>query len=294
MGRKTSEAISFDGQVGGNVLDLPVDPAFILILLAGGALVGLLAGLFGIGGGTFIVPMLYEILRHSDVPPEWRMHVAIGTSLAVIIPVSLVSYLKHKQKGVPDTVLLRHWRVSIPLGVIVGAIFAVYVPSFVLKCIFASVCALTAFRFLLKHEKRWALGNKFPRGILRDVYGFGIGVLSSLMGMGGGIFSAMLMTLYNRSIHQAVATSAGVGVLVSIPGALGYMAAGWNIAKGFPFWPVGFVALMPLLLIAPVSSLFAPLGVRLAHHFSRRTLEIAFAVYLLLIAGRFVATLVFN
>ncbi len=187
--------------------------------------------------------------------------------------------------------LLKKWVLPIMLGVFAGAFFAKSVESTVLKYIFIAVCALTAVRFLIHEERRWKFGLDFPENAL--VYGQGatIGFLSALMGMGGGIFSALLMTLYNRPIHQAVATSAGVGVLVSIPGAISYAIAGWDVTSGFPFWPVGFVLLMPLLLIAPVSALFTPLGVRLAHFFSHKTLEVMFAIYLLLIAARFSWTL---
>lgn len=266
----------------------------IPFLLIGGALTGVLAGLFGIGGGTLLVPVLYEIARHSNIPPEWQMQVAVGTSLAVIAPTSLVSYFSHRKKGVGDSALLREWRLPVLGGVVTGAIFAAYVPSLFLKTLFAIVCGVTALRLMFDPQGKWRLGTEMPQGLALKGLGLGIGFLSALLGLGGGIFSTLLMTLYNRPIHQAVATSAGIGVIVSAPGAVGYMISGYTHAHNFPLWCIGFVSLLAVVLIAPLSSLFAPLGVKLAHRFSKRKLEFAFAVYLSLIAVRFVAALMLD
>jgi uncharacterized membrane protein YfcA len=263
----------------------------IPFLLIGGALTGVLAGLFGIGGGTLLVPLIYEVAQHSDIPPEWQMQVAIGTSLAIIAPTSLVSYFGHKKKGAGDGALLRAWRLPVLLGVVTGAVFASFVPSLFLKTLFACVCGFTALRLLLDPQGRWRLGSEMPHGLALKGQGLGIGVLSALLGLGGGIFSTLLMTLYNRPIHQAVSTSAGIGVIVATPGAIGYMISGTPHAHNFPLWCIGFVSFMAVIAVAPLSALFAPLGVKLAHRFSKRKLELAFAVYLLLIAGRFVISL---
>jgi uncharacterized membrane protein YfcA len=267
---------------------------FIIIplLMLGGALTGVLAGLFGIGGGTLLVPLLYEVARHSGIPPEFQMHVAIGTSLAIIAPTSLTSYAGHRKKQAGDEVLLRAWRLPILLGVIAGAIMAPYVPSLFLKVLFASVCFAAALRLIFDAEGIWRLGHEMAKDWALKGQGFGIGLLSALLGLGGGIFSTLLMTLYNRPIHQAVATSAGIGTIVAVPATIGYMIAGYPHAHGFPLWCIGFVSLLAVIAIAPLSTLCAPLGVRLAHHFSKRKLEMAFAVYLALIAARFVAAFI--
>ncbi len=129
-----------------------------------------------------------------------------------------------------------------------------------------------------------------PKGPLMRAYGFIIGLLSSLMGIGGGQISTMIMTFYNRPIHQAVSTSAGVGILISIPGALGYMAAGFDKA-GLPPLSIGYVSAIGLVLFAPVSVWTAPIGVKLAHSLAKRTLERAFGIFLLLVSLRFIASL---
>jgi uncharacterized membrane protein YfcA len=263
-------------------------------LLIGGALTGILAGLFGIGGGTLLVPLLYEVARHSAIPPEFQMQVAIGTSLAIIAPTALVSYLNHKKKGVGDDALLRAWRWPVLLGVVAGAMLASFMPSLFLKALFACICGFTALRLMFDPQGKWRLGTEMPRGLALKGHGLGIGFLSALLGLGGGIFSTLLMTLYNRPIHQAVATSAGIGVIVAAPGAVGYVISGWPHAQNFPLWCLGFVSLLAVLAIAPLSASFAPLGVKLAHRFSKRKLEMAFACYLLLIAGRFTVALILD
>jgi len=136
----------------------------------------------------------------------------------------------------------------------------------------------------------WRLGDDMPKGVMMRAYGFVTGILSALMGIGGGQISTMLMTFHNRPIHQAVSTSAGMGVLISIPGALGYMVAGFD-KPGLPPFSIGFVSLIGVALFAPVSIWTAPLGVKLAHALSKRALEIAFGCFLMLVSLRFVFSL---
>jgi uncharacterized membrane protein YfcA len=138
-----------------------------------------------------------------------------------------------------------------------------------------------------------------PKGPLMRVYGFLVGILATLMGVGGGLFSNLLMTFYGRPIHQAVATSSALAVLISIPGALGYVYAGWPVAARFPDvaalqMPLsfGYVSLIGALLAMPTSLLTAPLGVKVAHALSKRMLEVAFGLYLFIVGGRFVISLI--
>ncbi|HYP11797.1 MAG TPA: sulfite exporter TauE/SafE family protein, partial [Xanthobacteraceae bacterium] len=142
-------------------------------------------------------------------------------------------------------------------------------------------------------------GDEMPKGFLMKVYGFGVGILATLMGVGGGLFSNLLMTFYGRPIHQAVATSSALAVLVSIPGALGYIYAGWPVAARFPNvaalqapLALGYVSLIGAVLVMPTSLWTAPLGVKAAHAMSKRTLEIAFGCYLFIVGGRFVISLI--
>jgi uncharacterized membrane protein YfcA len=154
--------------------------------------------------------------------------------------------------------------------------------------VFVFVAGLSAARLLGNFS--WRLGDDLPSGPLMKVYGLIIGVLSALMGIGGGQLSSMFMTFYNRPIHQAVSTSAGMGVLISIPGAVGLMIAGWS-REGLPPGSIGYVSLIGLALFAPVSVWTAPIGVKLAHSMPKRMLERAFGIFLLLVSTRFIVSI---
>ena len=204
-----------------------------LLLIAVGALSGFLAGVFGIGGGAILVPVFYECFRLAGVPLEVRMPLCIGTSLAIIIPTSLSSFRAHYKRGAVDMGILKLWWLPIVIGVIAGSVTARYAPERLFKIVFVMVAWSAAARLLLARDN-WKLGDKIPTGPLMRLYGFVIGLLSTLMGVGGGLFANLLMTFYGRPIHQAVATSSALAVMISIPGALGYIYAGWPAAARYP------------------------------------------------------------
>jgi uncharacterized membrane protein YfcA len=268
-----------------------------LLLVAVGALAGFLAGVFGIGGGAVLVPVFYECFRLAGVPLEVRMPLCVGTSLAVIIPTSISSFRAHYLRGAVDMAILKIWWLPIVLGVIAGSITARYAPERLFKYVFVMVAWSAAVRLLLARED-WKFGDDVPKGPLMRLYGFLVGILATLMGVGGGLFSNLLMTFYGRPIHQAVATSSALAVLISIPGALGYVYAGWPVAARFPDvaalqlpLALGYVSLIGAVLVMPSSLLTAPLGVRCAHAMSKRMLEIAFGIYMFIVGGRFLISL---
>ncbi len=277
-------------------------PVFELVWIAGallvaGAITGILAGVFGVGGGAVVVPVLYELFRLVGVPEEVRMPLCVGTSLAVIIPTSIRSFNAHRAKGAVDMSILRTWAVPVVIGVLAGSVIARYAPADLFKAVFVLVAGISAIRLLFGKDS-WRLGTDMPSGPVMTVYGWLIGVLSALMGIGGGQLSNLFMTFYSRPIHQAVATSSGLGVLISIPGALGYIYAGWPRAAEYPDvaalqWPlaVGYVSLVGFILFVPTSIWTAPIGARLAHSLSKRRLEVAFGVFLLVVCARFAASL---
>jgi uncharacterized membrane protein YfcA len=269
-----------------------------LLLVATGAIAGFLAGVFGIGGGAVLVPVFYECFRLAGVPAEVRMPLCIGTSLAIIIPTSIRSYQAHRARGAVDMNVLRQWALPVLAGVTVGSVIARYAPERLFKVVFVLVAWSAATRLILARDT-WKFGNELPKGLLMKAYGAGVGLLSTLMGIGGGLFSNLLMTFYGRPIHQSVATSAGLAVLISIPGALGYVYAGWPAAAHYPQvvalqmpFALGYVSLIGTVLVMPTSLLVAPLGVRIAHTLSKRTLETAFGLYLLIVGSRFVGSLI--
>ena len=264
-----------------------------LAIIVGGVVTGLLAGLFGIGGGAVIVPVLYEVFRILDVPDAVRMQLCVGTSLAIIVPTTIQSYLTHRAKGLVVPGVLRLWALPAVIGVVCGAAIAYFAPAAVFKIAFVVIAIVIATKFLFAGD-RWNLGTDLPGPLPMRLYGFTIGLTSSLMGVSGGSLSNMGLTLYGKSIHQAVATSAGLGVPITIVGTLGYILAGWHDRALLPPLSLGFVSLIGVVIMAPVSSFAAPYGARLAHRLSRRTLEIAFSIFLLLISARFLVSIFYG
>jgi uncharacterized protein len=275
------------------LLGYPIGEIVLLALwiLGGGILVGILAGLFGIGGGAVIVPVLYEVFRALDVPEEVRMQLCIGTSLAIIVPTTVRSYIAHKKKGavIPDVV--RIWTVPAVVGVAIGSVTATYAPSAVFKIAFVVFASFISARMLFGAD-RLNLGSELPGRPLLRFYGFITGLFSSLVGVSGGAVSNAVLTLYGQSMQRAVATSSGIGVPITIAGTIGYMLAGWPHMAQLPPLSIGFVSLLGFALMAPVSSYTASYGVRLAHWLPRRKLEIAFGIFLLFASLRFIVSLI--
>lgn len=261
----------------------------LAMMLGGGLTMGLLAGLLGIGGGGIMVPILYELFSAIGVDEAVRMHLCIGTSLAVIMPTSLRSFFSHKAKGAVDMDVVRSMALPVVAGVVIGALVARYSNHTMLTAIWAGAATMMSLKLYFGRES-WTLGNDIPGNPWRALYGLFIGTISTLMSIGGGAFITMMMTLYGRPIHQAVGTSSGFGPMIAIPGTLGFIWAGWGVA-GMPPGSLGYVSLLSVLIIVPVSVLAAPFGVRLAHGISRRKLELAFATFLAIVAVRFFLTL---
>jgi uncharacterized protein len=274
------------------MLGYPIGEIVLLALWIAGAgiLVGILAGLFGIGGGAIIVPVLYEVFRALDVPENVRMQMCIGTSLAIIIPTTIRSYIAHEKKGAVIPHVVRLWALPAVAGVAIGSITATYAPAPVFKIAFVVFASFIAVRMLFGGD-RWNLGGDLPGRVLLTIYGFITGLFSSLVGVSGGAVSNAVLTLYGQPMQRAVATSAGVGVPITIAGTIGYMLAGWPHMAQLPPLSIGFVSVIGFVLMAPVSSYTASYGVRLAHWLPRRKLEIAFGIFLILVALRFVISL---
>ena len=263
----------------------------VAAVVVAGVATGILAGLFGIGGGAIIVPVLYEVFRVLGVPEEVRMQLCVGSSLAIILPTTIRSYLTHRAKGAVLPDVLRAWTVPAVAGVAVGAVIAYFAPSAVFKIVFTVVVTVIAIKLLFGRDS-WRIADEFPRGIGMASYGFLIGVTSALMGVSGGSISNMIQTLYGKSLHNAVATSAGLGVPITIAGTIGLMIAGWPKMALLPPLSIGYVSLIGVAIMAPVSSLTASYGALLAHRLSKRQLEVGFGLFLLLVSARFIASLV--
>jgi uncharacterized membrane protein YfcA len=261
-----------------------------LAVVVAGVITGLLAGLFGIGGGAVIVPVLYEVFRVLGVPEEVRMQLCVGTSIAIILPTTIRSFLAHRAKGLVIPRVIGLWAIPAVIGVTCGAVIAAFAPAIVFKLAFIIIAAFIATKFLFVRD-RWNMGTELPGNVPMTLYGFGIGLAGSLMGVSGGSLSNIVLTLYGKPLHNAVATSSGLGVPITIVGTLGYILAGLSHNAQLPPLSLGFVSLIGLVVMAPVSSLVAPYGARLSHRLSRRALEIVFSSFLLLVSLRFLVSL---
>ena len=253
-------------------------------MLFTGALGGVLAGLLGVGGGIVIVPVLDVALGVYGVDSAIRMHVAVATSLATIIPTSLSSARAHHARGAIDLPLARLWGPWVFMGSIIGTALASRVDSTALSALFGVVALLVAARMILPQGNVY-IAEDVPRGMWAPAAPLVIGGLSSMMGIGGGTLGVPVLTLMKQDIHRSVGTAALFGLLVSLPGALGYVLAGWGDPR-LPLGNLGYVNAVGLLLIAPVTVLTAPLGARLAHRLGKRQLSLVFGLFLLLVASR--------
>ncbi|MCC0043677.1 MAG: sulfite exporter TauE/SafE family protein [Brucellaceae bacterium] len=272
-------------------VDLPSGElaVFALAIASAGAVSGFLAGILGIGGGAVLVPVFYQVFGLLGVDDAVRMHVSVGSSLAIIVATSLRSFSGHYARGAVDMALLRSYVVAVPAGVVLASLTAASISSAGLRAVFAVVVFIIGLRMLFNRE-HWRLGTEVPGNPIRPAVGMLTGFLSTLMGIGGGVMNNTFMTLYGRPIHEAIATSSGVGVLIAIPGTIGYIWAGW----GNPLLPAlstGFVNWIAVALVIPITIAVAPLGVRVAHALKKRQLELAFGIFSMVVSARFFASL---
>lgn len=270
-------------------------PVGELALLAGAILIagiisGVMSGLFGIGGSTVIIPVVYEIFRLLEVPDDVRMQLSIGTALAVTVPTTLRAFFAHRAKGAVLMEPLRIWAIPAALGVALGSYIAYVAPAEVFKTAFILFAVFMSLRFLLGRDD-WRVADTLPGTPVMAAAGFSFGALATLVGIAGGSFSTLFLTLYGTAFHTAVATSSGLGVIIGIPASIGYMVAGWPHMGALPPLSIGFVSILGVLLIAPASVLAATYGARLAHRLSKRRLEIGFGLFLMAVALRFVVSL---
>jgi uncharacterized protein len=254
-----------------------------LILAASGLVAGFAAGLLGVGGGIVTVPVLEYSLRFAGVPEEYRMHVAVATSLAAIIPTSMSSARSHHSRGAVDWELARRWAPWIVVAAFIGSLLASHAPLAALAGIFGSIALLIAAKMLLPFDNA-RLAAEVPRGVKGGALASFIGGVSAVMGIGGGTLAVPTLNLCGYPIHRAVGTASIFGLLISVPGTIGYLLA--RPGTGLPWLTVGFVSIAGLAVIAPGSMLTATLGARAAHALSRRRLSQAFGAFLLFVGTR--------
>ncbi|MBT8422274.1 MAG: sulfite exporter TauE/SafE family protein [Gammaproteobacteria bacterium] len=248
------------------------------LLLAAGAFAGVLAGLLGVGGGIVIVPALYHIFGFLEIDDAVRMHLAVGTSLATIIPTSLRSVAAHRERGSFDAALFRSWVPGIVVGVLFGTWLATLSNFATLTLVFAVVALLVA-TYMALGNPTWQVGDELPSNLVAQPIGAVIGAISAMMGIGGGTMSVPVLNLFGFPIHRSVGTSAGFGLIIAVPGTIGFIVGGWNNPV-LPDFSIGYVNWLGFLLIAPMTLLTVPYGAKLAHTLSTIGLRRAFALFL--------------
>lgn len=254
------------------------------IYLCLGALAGTLAGLFGIGGGLVIVPVLIFSFGHLGVAPDMAPHLAVGTSLATIVFTSISSIRSHYQRGAVRWELFRPMSVGIVLGAALGAWTASLLSGAELELIIGIFVILAALKMLF--DLRPGPGWDVPgwRGL--GVAGAGIGWASAIFGIGGGTLTVPFLSWCNVRMQQAVGTSAACGLPIAVAGALANVATGWSAADR-PEWSLGFVYLPALVGIVLTSVVFARFGAALAHRLDPVLLKRIFALVLIVVGLRF-------
>lgn len=265
---------------------LPELAVMAAALLAAGIAAGLLAGLLGVGGGIVTVPVLFHLFSLLGFPEDVRMHVAVGTSLATILPTAIISARAHARRGAVDAGLLRALGPAVVAGTLAGALIAGAVRGDVLTAVFAVVALAVAANMAFGMEGR-AIRDGLPGGWRNLVLGVLIGGISAMMGIGGGSLSVPALSACRYPIRTAVGTAAAIGLIIAIPGAVGFAVAGWG-EPGLPPGSLGYVNLIGLSLIAPATMLAAPWGARIAHAIRPQLLRRAFALFLCLTSLRMI------
>lgn len=267
---------------------LLADTQFLILFAAGllgtGAVAGLLAGLLGVGGGIVIVPVLFNIFPLLGIAPEVQMHLAVGTSLATIIPTSIVSARAHYRRGGVDPDLLKSWAPVVFAGAAVAGYFGGKADGAVLTGIFAVIALVVAANMVLRKENM-VVADALPTGPVRWLMGFLIGAFSVVMGIGGGTLSVPLLTAFNYPIRRAVGTAAAIGLIIALPGTVTFILGGLN-EPALPPGSLGYANLIGFALIVPTTMLLAPVGARIAHTINPSALRMAFAFFLFLTSLR--------
>lgn len=251
---------------------------FVLGMMATGIVSGIAAGLLGIGGGAVIVPALSNALLLMGYDPEVVQHVAVGTSLAIIIPTGVMSARAHHKRGALDMEVLKLWAPFIVVGTFVGGLMAGFYSGDVLRIVFAVMAFVIAANIVFAFQTR-LMGHLKGSAPTHRISAFVVGYISSLMGIGGGSLTVPTLVAFGHSMHKAVGTSAAIGVAIALSGTAGFLISGWSV-EGRPPLSVGYINLLALALVGVLAAVCAPWGAALAHRMDQKTLKYVFAAFL--------------
>ncbi|GAA5103721.1 sulfite exporter TauE/SafE family protein [Wohlfahrtiimonas larvae] len=265
---------------------------FLFAFIVVGALIGFMAGLLGIGGGTVIVPVMHYMAEQMNVPTALIMKMSLGTSFAIIIMSTASSAWSHNKRG---TILWEHipyLGIGSALGVILGSLIVNLLSNTFLQIIFCIFLAYTIYSMVKPKKKQSTTITtpNFPQYIF-ILLGLLIGFLASFIGIAGGAIAVPLLVYIGYEMHKAIATSAMIGVILSTFGAISYIYNGWG-AEGLPAYSLGYVYLPAFICIALMSILTAPLGVKLSYKLPVPRIRQIFALFLLVILIRMLSSFI--
>ncbi|MCR6635034.1 sulfite exporter TauE/SafE family protein [Devosia sp.] len=251
---------------------------FVLGMLATGVVSGVAAGLLGIGGGAVIVPALSTALLWMGFDSEVVQHVAVGTSLAIIIPTGIMSARAHHKRGALDMDVFKLWAPFIVAGTFIGGLMAGWYSGDVLRIVFAVMAFVIAANIVFSFQTR-LMGHLHGSKPTHRAAAFVVGYLSSLMGIGGGSLTVPTLVAFGQTMHKAVGTSAAIGVAIALSGTLGFLISGWGVSD-LPPLSVGYINIVALVLVGAMAAVCAPFGAALAHRLDQKTLKYVFAAFL--------------
>ena len=247
--------------------------------------VGFVAGLFGIGGGLITVPFLYYIFGSLGIDQQYIMHLAVGTSFAIIIPTSIVSVLTHHRFKAVDFEIVKSYGIYVVLGVVLGTVFAASLKTKSLVLFFTIVIFLLAFYLLLLKEKEKNVIVKI-RLHLKVIFGIIVGFISAPMGIGGAIMNVPILKFFGYSINNAIGSAAAIGFLIALFGAVGFFVSGSILKTNLPL-SIGFLNIPAFLIFIPITTFMARIGARTVHRIDKNKISKFFGIFLIVIGLRF-------
>jgi uncharacterized protein len=246
-----------------------------------GMVSGVFAGLLGVGGGSIIVPALAIAFAALAYPDDVSQHMAVASSLAIIIPTGIRSALSHHKRGAVDIAILKLWAPFVFAGCLIGGLMAGWFSGDALRIAFAVLAFIIALNIVTPFQKR-IMGHLKGSPTTHRIAATIVGYLSALMGIGGGSFSVPTIAAFGETMHRAVGTGAAIGIFIALGGTIGFIVSGWG-EPSLPPLSLGYVNLVAFALVGGFSVLTAPLGAALAHKLNQQTLKYVFAVFLVVV-----------
>jgi uncharacterized membrane protein YfcA len=257
----------------------------VTVLAISATVSGFMAGLLGVGGGIIMVPALYFAFETLNFDPSTIMHLSLGTSLAIIIPTSIMSTKTHMQYDAVDFKLIKSFGLFVAGGVLLGTVFASNLETPRLVLIFSAFAFCVGLFFIFFREKLGETPRDIPLKI-KSFIGTCIGFISVPLGIGGGSISVPFMRLFGYSIRNAIGTSAALGFVISVVGAITMSFSGSIFDDVNSPLSIGYVNIPGFLVFVPVTMIMAPIGARLVHKIEKKLLSRIFGCFLIVIAIR--------